>query len=217
MKTNTIRNAAFAALIITAPSAAVFAADLTPFARMETSYTDSGYKGNLPKGYELGAAVTAGVFIAQQHELSLSTGYTKWEGDTFGTPGIALVSFDSEQIPLILNYRYHVSADNGFRFYAGPSIGLIYERATGTVIQNIGAPFVAGLKPVGSYHDDAFKFAYGGTVGASYVINDGWELNASAQVLRVSSEDYDSAGSAGKSPYEGATRIGFMLGLSYRW
>lgn len=214
MKTNTIRNAAFAALAITAVSTSASAADLAPFARVEATYTDSGYDGNLPKDYELGANVTGGVFLASQHELSITTGYTKWEGDTAGLPGFAASSLESEQIPILLNYRYHIDTTKGIKLYVGPSVGFIYEKATGNVTLNAGVP---GLKPVGSYDDDAFKFAIGGTIGASYAINDGWEINASAQVLHVNGESYDLLGTTIKDTYEDATRIGFSLGLSYRW
>lgn len=213
MKTNIIRNAALAALTIAA-SISVTAAELAPFARVEATYTDTGYGTNLPDGYELGAAVTAGIFLTPKHEVSLTTGYTQWDGDSFGPVGVASVSNDSEQIPLLLNYRYHIQTKKGISFYAGPSVGFIYEKATGNVFLNTGVP---GLKPVGSYDDDAFKFAFGGTVGISYALKNGWEVVAAAQVIRVSGEDYDLAGSTTPTELPTATRVGFSLGVSYRW
>lgn len=214
MKTNAICNAALAALSIAAASATVSAADLAPFTRVEATYADSGYDGALPDGYEFGTAFTAGLFLAPQHEVSLTTGYTKWEGDSVGPVGVAAISYDSEQIPVLLNYRFHVETNKGFKFYAGPSIGFIYEQATGHVTLNTGVP---GLKPVGQYDDSAFKFAFGGTIGASYAINDGWEITAAAQVLRVSGANYDLLGTTVKDTYGDATRVGFSLGVSYSW
>lgn len=216
MQTNMLRHAAIAALLITASAVPAMAADYAPLVRAEATLTDSGYDfANAPEGFELGAAFTGGVLIAGKHEFSLTTGFTKWEGDTFGPVGVARINEEVEQVPVLLNYRYHFSVADKFTFYVGPTAGLVHETATANVLQNVGP--VVGLKPVGSYDDSAWKTAFGGSVGVSYTIADGWEINAAAQVLRLSGEDYDLAGSTGTSPFDETTRIGFSLGVGYHW
>lgn len=214
MKTKLIHNAAIAALVITASAASAVGADYAPFARVEATFTDTGYGSTLPDGFEPGAAITAGVFIRSQHEVSLTTGFTKWKGSEFGPVGVGRVSYDSEQIPVFLNYRYHFEAAKGLNLFIGPTLGFIHEKATGNVILNAGVP---GLKPEGRYNDEAFKFAFGGTAGASYAFASGWDLVAAIQVTRVAGKDYDLAGSTTRDSYDSATRVGFSLGVSYRW
>lgn len=214
MNTNIIRNAAFAALVTTASAVSAHGADYEPFVRAEATFTDSGYGNTLPDGFEFGAALTAGVLVDSRHEISLTTGLTKWEGTAFGPVGVGRVSYDSEQIPLFLNYRYHFEAAKRLKVFIGPTVGFIHEKATGNVILNTG---VLGLKPEGRYTDDAFKFAVGGTIGASYALESGWELVAAAQVIRVGSEEYELAGSITRDTYDSAARVGFSIGVGYRW
>jgi opacity protein-like surface antigen len=203
-----------ATVALTATSA--HAANFTPFVRAEATFTDSGYDfDNAPEGFEAGVAFTGGVFIAGKHEVSLTTGLTKWEGDEFGPVGVARISFESEQVPVLLNYRYHFTRSDKLTVYVGPTLGLIHETATGNVLQNVGP--VAGLKPVGSYDDSAWKTAFGGSLGVSYALSESWELTAAAQVLRVEGKSYDGAGTTASTDYEASTRVGFSLGLNYTW
>lgn len=204
-----------ATVALTATSA--HAANFTPFVRAEATFTDSGYEGDAaPKGFEPGVAFTGGVFIAGKHEVSLTTGLTKWEGDEFGPVGVARISFEVEQVPVLLNYRYHFTRGDNLTVYVGPTLGLIHETATGNVLQNVGP--VPGLKPAGTYDDSAWKTAFGGSLGVSYALTESWEVTAAAQVLRVSGEDYDLAGTNNLNTlFDSSTRVGISLGLSYRW
>jgi opacity protein-like surface antigen len=217
MKTNILRNAALAALVTTASAVSAFAADYTPFVRAEATLTDSGYDfANAPEGFELGAAFTGGVLIDGKHEVSITTGHTKWEGDTFGPVGVARTSFEVEQVPVLLNYRFHLSPAKKLTVFVGPTVGLVHETATGNVLQNVGP--VPGLKPVGSYDDSSWKTAFGGSLGLSYAFAEGWELNAAAQVLRLNSKSYELNSSISKFDLGGnSTRVGFSLGATYRW
>lgn len=214
MKTSTLRNAALAALVTTASAASAFAADLTPFARVEATYTDSGYDGGLfPGGYEAGVALTAGVFLAPQHEVSITSGYTKWDSRIGGGP-VPVIATDLEHIPVLLNYRFHFSPVENLTVYLGPTAGLVHETATAKV--GAGGP-IPGLKPAGSYEDSAWKTAFGGTIGISYSFAEGWEVNAAAQILRLNGKSYDLAGTTSSANFDSATRVGFSLGLTHRW
>jgi hypothetical protein len=199
--------------------AASAAETFTPFATVEATYTDSGikFKGTPwgPDGYELGAGLTFGVRINTRHELSLSTGYTKWEGDHNVIPGVVDGHAEAEQIPVLLNYRYRLPVDSKGRFtvFAGPTLGFIHEKASQTNV-NLGA-----LPPnvTGTTSDTAFKFAFGGTFGFNAKLTDHWSAGISAQVLRVESSTYSEYGGAASTTYEAATRPSFALTMGYSW
>jgi opacity protein-like surface antigen len=219
MKTKlTIASLLTATVALTATSA--HAADFSPFVRAEAAFTDTGYDDSLfqPEGFEFGTAITAGVRFGtkDQHEVSLSSGYTKWEGDRVGG-GVSLSLNDEvAQIPLLLNYRYNFGVTEKLTLSLGPTAGLIHEEATTNVYLNTGVP---NVKPAGSYSDTDWKTAFGGTIGLSYKLTSAWELTASAQVLKVSSSDYSTAGVGPTDlrSYDSSTRIGFTIGASFSW
>ena len=216
MNTKLITTTALAALVTTASAVSANAADYTPFARAELAYTDTGYDASRfqPEGFELGAAFTAGVLLNQKHELSLSTGFTKWEGAHSATAGVFDLNDEVEQIPLLLNYRYRFAVTEKLTLSVGPTVGVIHEKMTTNVHLNAG---VLGLKPEGSYSDTDWKLAAGGTLAADYRLTDQWTLTASAQALHVDSSTYDTAGVGQTVTYGSAIRVGFTLGASYAW
>lgn len=214
---NHITTAAIAALVTTASAASANAAELKPFARAELAYTDTGYDASLfqPEGFELGGSFTFGVLFNQKHEISLTTGFTQWESPGNVLAGVFDVNDEVEQIPLLLNYRYHFNVTDKLILNLGPTVGFIHEKLVSNVNFNAGVP---GLRPVGSYSETDWKAAVGGTVGTDYRLNDRWTLSASAQVLRVDDSAYQGNGTAGKlRTYDSATRVGFTLGVSYTW
>lgn len=158
---------------------------------------------------------TFGVRINTRHELSLSTGYTKWEGDHNVIPGFFDGQAKAEQIPVLLNYRYRLPIDSKGRFtvFAGPTLGVIHEKASQTNV-NLGA-----LPPnvTGTTSDTAFKFAFGGSLGLDAKITDHWSAGLSAQIVRVESSTYSEFGGAASTTYETATRPSFGLCLTYTW
>jgi opacity protein-like surface antigen len=213
-------NTALAVLTVTALAIPAKAADLSPFVRAEAALTDTGYNEDFfqPEGFEFGTAITAGVSLGanDQHEVSLTSGYTKWEGGKAGDGVNISLSDKIEQIPLLLNYRYHFVVTENLTLSFGPTAGFIHEEITTSVSINTGA---INVKPVGSYSDTDWKTALGGTAGISYKITSAWELTASAQALRVSSSDYDTAftGPENLRSYDSATRVSFTLGVGYSW
>ena len=224
MQSNILRNAAMAVMFTTVSAVSAFAADLSPFTRVEATYTDSGYDNfrrsanNLSARegyYAIGTQLTIGAVLGSSHEISFTTGYTKWEGDQYGPVGVASISHDIEQVPLLLNYRYHYKLFEKLTLVFGPSAGLVHETATDNVLRNDWP--VVGLKPVGTYSDSAWKTAFGGGLGISYAVAQGWEINAAAQILRLDSKNYDLAGTTLRAPYDSVTRIGFSLGVGYHW
>jgi hypothetical protein len=194
---------------------------VTPILRAEVTYTNSGYKQQqnfngigTPKGFEVGPGLTAGVIIDKKHEISLSTGYTKFEGNLFVDPGFNTTTLESEQIPVLLNYRYHLALDKAERYtvFAGPTVGFIHEKFTETNTQLGGLAASA----VGSFSDSAWKLAYGGTVGLKAELGKGWELTATAQALRVSGNTY-SIRSGSVYTFDSAIRPSFALAVGYSW
>lgn len=212
-------NTALAVLTVAALAIPAKAADLSPFVRAEAALTDTGYNEDFfqPEGFEFGTAITVGVRLGanDQHEVSLTSGYTKWEGDNFGAT-LASLQDEVSQIPLLLNYRYNFALTEKLTLSLGPTAGFIHEEMTTNVSLNTGVP---NVKPVGSYSDTDWKTALGGTAGISYKITSAWELTASAQALRVSSSDYDTAftGPGNLRSYDSATRVSFTLGVGYSW
>jgi opacity protein-like surface antigen len=196
------------------------AADFTPFVRAEAAFTDTGYDTDFfqPEGFEFGAAITAGVLFGanDRHEVSLSSGYAEWEGDKAGDGVNISFNDELEQIPLLLNYRYHFALSEKLSLSLGPTAGFIREEVSTNVLINNG---VINVKPVGSYSDTDWKTAIGGTIGVAYKLTETWELTASAQALRVSSSDYATAGVGPNDlrNYDSATRVSFTLGASYSW
>ncbi len=216
MNTKLITTTALAALVTTASAVSANAVDYTPFARAELAYTDTGYDASVfqPEGFELGAAFTTGVLLNQNHELSFSTGLTKWEGENVVTVGLIDFNEEVEQIPLLLNYRYRFAVTEKLTLSVGPTVGVIHEKATGIVrLNTVGA----GIKPAGSYADTDWKLAAGGTLAADYRLSDQWTLTASAQALHVDSSTYDTVGVGFTRIYGSTTRVGFTLGASYAW
>lgn len=194
---------------------------VTPILRAEITYSNTGYKQqqNLygvgtPKGYEAGPGLTAGVLIDKKHEVSISTGITKFQGDTRVLAGIASTAIEAEQIPVLLSYRYHVSLDKAERFsvFAGPTVGFIREKFTETNV-DLGA---LAASAVGSFSDSAWKPAFGGTVGFKAELGKGWELTATAQALRVTGNTY-SVGSGSTYEFDSAIRPSFALSVGYSW
>ena len=193
---------------------------VTPILRAEISYSNTGYKqnfagvGSAPKGYEAGPGLTAGVLINKKHEVSLSTGITKFEGSLSVDPGFSSTVLAAEQIPMLLNYRYHFALDKAERFtvFAGPTVGFIHEKFTETNTDLGGLAASA----VGSFSDSAWKLAYGGTVGVKAELGKGWELTATAQALRVTGNTY-SVGSGSTYEFDSAIRPSFALSVGYSW
>lgn len=206
-------------IVLAGLASAVHAASIEPFASAEATYTDSGnkFKGSpwAPNGYELGAGLTFGVRIDTRHELSLSTGYTKWEGDHQIIPGVVNSYSEAEQIPVLLNYRYRLPIDSKGRFtvFAGPTLGVIHEKALHNNIDLGGVP--PGF--AGETSDSAWRFAVGGTVGFDAKLSDRWTAGLSAQLLHVAEHTYSEYGGLAKTTYEAATRPSFALTAGYSW
>ena len=189
----------------------------SPIIRAEATYTDTGYSEKFaPKGYEFGEGLTAGVLINTKHEISVSTGLTKWTGATDTVPGSASSTFESKQMPVLLNYRYHFNLDQAGRFtaFVGPAAGLIHE----TIADNI-TDLGAGLpaSQVGRDSASAWKLAYGGTAGISANLSKHWIVTASAQLLRIDSHDYATNAGFSNLKTPAATRPSFALGVGYSW
>ncbi len=211
---------AFAFLISLAGLAsAAMAETVTPFVQAEATYTDSGlkYKGSTfaPNGYELGTGLTGGVLFDQKHEISLSTGYTKWTGPHNVVVGVADGHSTAEQVPLLLNYRYHLPLDAKGRFtvFAGPSVGFIHEKHTQTIVK-LGGGYVG---PTGETSDSDWKFAGGGTVGLNAKIGKAWSVGAAAQLLEASGSTYSEYGGLAHTTEKSSLRPSFALSAGYSW
>jgi opacity protein-like surface antigen len=215
-----LNNTALAVLTVAALAIPAKAADLSPFVRAEAALTDTGYNEDFfqPEGFEFGTAITVGVRLGanDQHGVSLTSGYTKWEGERAGGGISLLLNDEVEQIPLLVNYRYNFGVTEKLTLSLGPTAGFIHEEATTNVYLNTGVP---NIKPVGSYSDTDWKTAFGGTIGLSYKLTSAWELTASAQILEVSSSVYSTAGVGPNDlrPYDSATRVSYTLGVGFSW
>lgn len=212
--------ASVSSLALLAPAHAL---TIDPFVQAEATYTDSGLKpdsasSNL-KGldsYEFGAAFTFGTVLNLRHEVSLTTGFTRWDADPIVTPGFVSVEYEAEQIPVLLNYRYRLPLDSKERFtvFAGPTVGFIHQKITVTDRQ------LGGLPPalVGSESNSDWKFVYGGTVGVNASLTKHWTAGASAQVLKLGSTNFSSFGGLGPSAhFESSFRPSFAVSLGYNW
>ena len=196
------------------------AADYAPFVQAEAIYTDNGYpKGILPGGYALGAGITTGVIFAQKHEFSISTSLTQWKGDQFidtVTLSHPIESFELEQVPVLLNYRFHYSIGSTGRLnvFAGPSVGVIRQMMT----WNVGyAGAVPPLAPNGSYRDSDWRLAYGGSVGASFEINRGWSIAATVRYLREEESSYSFINNATQVQLPHVDNWSYSLAVGYSW
>jgi outer membrane protein W len=189
----------------------------SPIIRAEATYTDTGYKGAfLPKGYEAGAGITAGVLINATHEISVSTSLTDWTSDTNTTPGAFAATYEVKQMPVLLNYRYHFNLDQAGRFsaFVGPTAGLIQEKFTCT-ITDLGGGFPASQ--MGSSSDSAWKLAYGGTAGLTANLGKHWTVSASAQLLKVAGANYATNDGFNTWNQDSQTRPSFALSAGYSW
>jgi len=208
----------FIAAALTGATASA-AETVTPFVQAEATYTDSGlkYKGSsfAPNGYELGTGLTGGVLFDQKHEISLSTGYTKWTGPHNIVAGVADGHSTAEQVPMLLNYRYHLPLDSKGRFtvFAGPSVGFIHEKHT-QINVNLGA---LPANVTGETSDSDWKFAAGGTVGLNAKIGKGWSVGATAQVLEASGSTYSEYGGHAHTTEKSSVRPAFALSVGYSW
>lgn len=211
--------ASILSLALLAPAHAL---TINPFAQAEATYTDSGLKDSTSvygfglDGYEAGIGLTLGAFVNQRHEVSIGTGLTEWTGTPVVTPGFVRVESKIEQIPVLLNYRYHLPLDAKERYtiFIGPSVGYIREKITITDHQ------LGGLPPalVGSDSQTDWKFAYGATIGINAKLGTHWTTGASAQVLTVEASDFTTFGGAGPyGHFDRATRPSFALSLGYNW
>ncbi len=190
---------------------------VTPILRAEIAYTNTGYKETFaPKGYEVGPGLTAGVLIDKVHEVSISTGYTKFEGKKNVEVGISDFLAESKQIPVLLNYRFNYSLDKAAKYtvFAGPTVGFIRETYTSTV-NDLGG----GGNPAQYGTDSAskWKLAFGGTVGVKADLGKGWDVSASAQLLKVESNTYVTHSGTDTFAFDGATRPSFALSVGYSW
>ena len=189
---------------------------VTPILRAEVTYTDTGYsEAFVPKGYEAGPGLTAGVLIDKKHEVSISTSYTSFDGEPNVTAGSDILTTESEQIPVLLNYRYNFALDKGGRYtlFAGPTVGFIHETFT------INETDLGGLIPAlrGSDSDTKWKLAYGGTIGFKALIGKGWDVSASAQLLKVSGSSYATHTGLLTAELDSAIRPSFALSVGYSW
>lgn len=189
---------------------------VTPILRAEIAYSNTGYKETFaPKGYEVGPGLTAGVLIDKVHEVSISTGVTKFEGKHNVTPGVVDSFVESEQIPLLLNYRYNFALDQAGRYtvFAGPTVGFIHERFTRN-----NTDLGAGIGALdGSDASSKFKLAYGATFGVKAKIGKGWDVGASAQFLKVEGNTFTTHSGLSTFKLDDATRPSFALSVGYSW
>ena len=189
---------------------------VTPILRAEISYSNTGYSEQYaPKGYEAGPGLTAGVLINKKHEVSLSTGFTKFNGDHRVIPSVVDVGADLEQIPVLLNYRYHVSLDNAGRYsvFAGPTVGFIHEKYSQTQVDLGGWPIALR----GTSSATKWRSAFGGTIGFTAKLGKGWDLSATAQALSVAGNTYLTHGGTSTFTLEKAIRPSFGLSVGYSW
>ena len=199
-----------------------YAITVDPFVRAEATYTDSNLNsstsvyGDGLDGYELGVGLTFGVHLDSCHELSIGTGHTEWTGNHSSTPGFAAEDSEAEQIPVLLNYRYHLPLDAKRRYtlFLGPTVGFIHQKLTITTT-NLG-----GLPPplIGSDTQSDWLFAYGATVGLNAALTTHWTVGVSAQVLKVEESEFTTFGGAGPfGKFESQTRPSFSLSVGYTW
>lgn len=209
----------FVLLVAATTPLAAHATTITPFVQAEATYTDSGLKYKTssfaPNGYELGTGLTGGVLFDQKHEISLSTGYTKWTGPHNVVVGVADGHSTAEQVPLLLNYRYHLPLDAKGRFtvFAGPSVGFIHEKHT-QINVNLGA---LPANVTGETSDSDWKFAAGGTAGLNAKIGKGWTVGATGQVLEASGSTYSEYGGLAHTSEKASVRPSFALTVGYSW
>jgi len=193
-----------------------------PFAQAEATYTDSDLNsstsvyGDGLDGYELGVGLTFGVNLDSHHELSIGTGFTEWNGTPSVTPGFVVVDAKAEQIPVLLNYRYHLPLDakNRYTVFFGPTAGFIHQKLTITTT-NLG-----GLPPslTGSDTQSDWLFAYGATAGLNAALTAHWSAGVSAQVLKVESNSFTTFGGAGPfGRFDSQTRPSFSFSVRYTW
>ena len=223
MHTNsiTVKNhnvlAALAAGALSLVGAAAHAADYTSFVRAEATYTDTGYKMDFaPKGYQAGAGLTFGGLLNSEHEFSLSTGLTDWTSNHNHVAGSFDVYSKVEQVPVLLNYRFHYTLDQDARYsvFAGPTVGFIHEKFTETNT-DLGLGFPASA--TGASSESKWEPAYGGTVGVSVKIGKGWDVSATAQFLRVESHTFRTHGGFDTTNFKDAVRPSFALNIGYGW
>lgn len=219
MLTNPIALWAIAAL---ASATSVHALTIAPFTAVEATYTDANLNssnsvyGDGLDGYEVGVGVTFGARINGRHEVSFSTGLTEWNGTPSVTPGFVRTEVEAQQIPVLLNYRYHLPLDSKGRYtlFLGPTAGFIHQKITVTNHQLGGLP--ANL--VGSDSSTDWVFAYGAAIGVNAQLTTHWTAGVSAQVLKVASSDFTSFGGAGPfGHFDSVIRPSFSLSLSYGW
>ena len=196
MKINNIAvtAAALALAIVASANAATPAYTVTPFVKGGVQFVDSGLKDKGAQHWSgsvsnykdsVGGGFTAGVLVNQRHEFSLSTGFVSFEGTPPPPDGIASANSKVEQLPLLLNYSYHLPVDAKGRFtvYGGPTIGVINQKTSFTQKQLGSSP--AAFIGTNSVTDNLF--AYGATIGFDTKLSSHWTAGVSAQVLEVSS------------------------------
>ncbi len=198
---------------------------VTPFLRAEFTYTSTGYsKGfdatksvcSAPTGYAAGAGFTTGVLFDKKHELSVSSGVTKWTGETNVVSGVFFTHAESQQIPVLLNYRYHYALDQAGKYtlFAGPTVGFIHETMTNVTKdpQNLanGDTSLSASK---------WKPAFGGTVGLTANLTDLWTVTASAQMLHIGGSEYITNDGSGifNTVTSSSNRPSFALSAGYSW
>lgn len=207
---------------LAASLASAHAAGLTPFVNAEATYTDADLNsstsvyGDGLDGYEIGAGLTIGVFINARHEISIGTGFTDWKGTPVINPTFVRTDTEVEQIPVLLNYRYHVPLDSQDRFtlFAGPTVGFIHQKLT---VTNTNLGF---LPPplAGSETQTDWVFAYGATVGLNAAISAHWTVGLAAQVLVVEESEFTTFGGFGPfGKFERQTRPSFTVAVGYSW
>lgn len=201
----------------------------SPFIRAEVTYTNTGYSKNFdpnksvcaaPSGYAAGAGFTTGVLIEDMfnfsvsHEFSVSSGSTKWKGETATSPGPFFTHAEAQQIPVLLNYRYHYELDQAGKYtlFAGPTVGFIHETMTNVLRDPNGFTGLAGSESASKW-----KPAYGGTVGLTANLTDHWTVTASAQMLHVGSSEYVTHQGEFTTITGSANRPSFALSAGYSW
>ena len=210
------------ATVAIAPVLSAQALTVTPFALAGATYTDSDLNsstsiyGDGLDGYEIGVGLTFGVRLNTRHELSIGTGLTEWTGNHSSTPGFAAEDSEVEQIPVLLNYCYHLPLDSKGRYtlFFGPTAGFIHQKLTITTT-NLG-----GLPPplIGSDTQSDWLFAYGATVGLNAAVTTHWTVGISAQVLKVEESEFTTFGGAGPfGKFESQTRPSFTVLAGYAW
>lgn len=210
-------------LVLAASAASVSAQEaaknvtVDPFVRVDAVYAKAPLEFpviEFEDDYSFGGGLTFGAMVNDRHELSVSVSGNQWEVEPLVLPGTVRTEITYTQVPVLLNYRYHLPVAKGFTIFAGPSLGFSYEESEITNIQ-LGA-----LSPnlVGTTSEDYLSFTYGASVGFTVEIGKGWSLTGLAAYTKVSgSPDVNFPGQniGPEMKHEAAPSFKFSVGYSW--